>query len=258
MTRSCLYAGTVMHRRLRPFRHQFRYGVYSLFVDLDELPELAGRTRLLAIDRPGLLSFQQRDHGAGDVGGLRAWAEALLRQNGVDIAGGSVRLLYFQRVLGYVFNPLSVFFCEDAGGRLAALIYQVNNTFGDRHFYLYPVPTDAPSAGPMRHACEKAFYVSPFIGMRSTYHFHTRLPDDRLALAIRQTVPEGGQLVATLSGRRRELRDGVLARLALSVPVAGIQVLAAIHWQALKLWLKGARYHPRPSAGGAAAPRVSH
>lgn len=243
---SCFYAVSVMHCRLRPFRHRFRYAIRSLLIDLDELPSLSSRLRLLCIDRPGPMTFRQQDHGPGDGRPLKLWVEDMLVRHGLPADGGRVRLLCCPRILGYAFNPLSIFFCEDRNGRLRALIYQVDNTFGDRHFYVHAVESDA-SDGPVHHECDKAFYVSPFIGMHATYHFRVSPPDEQLRVLIRQSIPDGDQLVATMTGTRQALTDRALAGLLLFAPLSGFKVIAAIHWQALKLWLKGARYHPRPT-----------
>ena len=177
----------------------------------------------------------------------------MLLRHGIAPGGGRVRLLCSPRVLGYTFNPLCIYYCEDAGGRLQAVIYQVNNTFGERHFYVHAVAPDA-APGPLRHDSAKAFYVSPFIAMQATYHFRIAQPSESIRVLIRQSVPEGDQLIATMSGQRRVLRDRELALLALTMPLAGCKVIAAIHWQALKLWLKGARYHPRPVADRQVSP----
>lgn len=254
-TDACLYAGSVMHCRLRPFRHRFRYAVRPLLIDLDRLSRLSARLRLLGVDRRGIVSFWQKDHGPGDGRPLRVWVDAMLARHGLAPAQGRVRLLCFPRVFGQAFNPLSIYFCEDADGGLHALIYQVNNTFGERHFYVHGVERQ-PAEAPVRHVCEKDFYVSPFIAMDSTYRFRVDVPDDRLRLLIRQSVPEGEQLVASMTGRRIPLTDAALARMALTAPLAGFKIVAAIHWQALKLWLKGARYHAHP-ARGAGTPEMA-
>ena len=246
---SCLYLGTVMHRRVRPFVHGFRYRVYTLLVDLDELPDLDRDLRLFAHNRAGIFSFHDRDHGPRDGSPLRPWVEGQLAAAGMTFPVGRIELLCFPRVLGFVFNPLSVYFCHDVGGRLAAILYEVKNTFGQQHGYLLPVPA-GEGDGWVRQAQDKHFYVSPFLPMQCRYAFRILPPGPRLAILIRQTAQEadGDQqvLVATLTGERRALADAMLARMALAVPLLTLKVVAAIHWQALHLWRKGARFHRRP------------
>jgi DUF1365 family protein len=162
-------------------------------------------------------------------------------------AGASIRLLCLPRLFGYVFNPLSIYFCADAAGRLRAILYEVKNTFGQQHCYLLPVATDHPADRPVSQTVAKNFYVSPFIEMGATYRFRIRPPDGRLAIAIAENVAEGRQLVATQTGRRAAFTDGNLLRALLLFPLITLTVMAAIHWQALLLWLKGARYHSRPA-----------
>jgi uncharacterized protein len=243
-----LYVGEVMHHRLRPFRHRFVYRVFTLLLDIDRLEETAADLRLLAIDRAGLLAFYRKDHGARDGGGLRPWVEAILRAGGIEPPGGPILLLAMPRVLGYVFNPLSIYFCYRPDGRLAALVHEVKNTFGGQHPYALSVDPGSDPAQ-IRQSCDKGFYVSPFIPMRAGYRFRLRAPDERLMVAIQETTDEGPLLVATLTGERRPLGDRALAGAVLRLPLMTFKVLAAIHLQALKLWWKGARYHPKPHAG---------
>lgn len=243
---SALYVGQVAHARLRPFRHGFRYRLFTLLLDLEELPGLAARSRLLRFNRGGLVSFQERDHGPRDGSPLRPWIEAQLARAGIDLEGGAVRLLCLPRILGYVFNPLTIWFCHHRDGRLLAVLHEVHNTFGEAHAYLLPLREPAGPGEAFSQACDKGFHVSPFIGMTARYRFRLAVPDARLAVAIRQEGTEGPQLIATLTGRRRPLSDRVLARQLLRFPLLTMQVIAAIHWQALRLWLKGARYHRRP------------
>ena len=240
-TRACLYKGHVMHMRLTPFQHRFRYRVFSLLLDVDRLEETIGPLRLLRLERFGLMSFCQRDHGARDGSALRPWVEAELAHAGLR-APARIWLLSFPRILGFVFNPLSVYFCEDDDGRLSSVVYEVKNTFGDQHAYV--LPANADGDGAVRHGTEKAFFVSPFIGMDQHYRFTFRRPGDRLALKIRQHDASGPWLIATQSGERRELTDRALLRLWLGHPGMTLKVVAAIHWQALKLWLKGAKFRP--------------
>jgi len=159
-----------------------------------------------------------------------------------------VRLLCFPRVLGYVFNPLSIWFCYHADGGLRAVLYEVRNTFGGKHGYLVPLAADHHSGTPIVQGADKNFYVSPFIVMEQHYVFRLAEPGERLAVAIRQGGPQGAQLVARHSGRRRPLSDRMLLLAFLVYPLMTLKVIAAIHWQALRLWLKGARLQPRPPA----------
>ena len=245
---SCLYFGRVLHTRRLPFRHRLAYRVFSLYLDLDELPALSRRLRLFAHNRFALLSFHDRDHGARDGTALRPWLEAHLAEAGLDLEGGAVRLLCFPRLLGYAFNPLTIWFCHHRDGRLMALLYEVRNTFGEKHGYLIPVdPARAPGA-PVVQSCDKGFYVSPFIEMTATYHFRLAEPDERLAVLIRQWTPEGELLLASHTGRRAPLDDRRLLRALLAYPLMTLKVIAGIHWHAVKLWLKGARTVPRPPA----------
>ncbi|MCK6450671.1 MAG: DUF1365 domain-containing protein [Alphaproteobacteria bacterium] len=238
---SALYLGSVMHLRLRPARHQFRYGVFSLLLDLDELPALDRGLRLFGYNRFAALSFHDRDHGPRDGSPLRPWVESLLARAGIDGAGGPILVHGFPRVLGYVFNPLTTYFCSDKAGGLRAILYEVRNTFGEMHTYLVPV-----EGGERRlsHACEKRFYVSPFIPMCARYRFHVHPPDARLALLIRQDTPEGALLVASHSARRAALSDGALLRALFKFPLLTLKVIGGIHWEAFLLWLKGARHEP--------------
>lgn len=242
---SALYFGEVMHKRLRPFVHRFVYRVFSLWVDLDELPELHRKLRLFGHNRFNLFSFHDRDHGARDGSTLRPWIEAQLARAGRDIAGGPVRLLCFPRVLGYVFDPLTIWFCHRPDGALDSILYEVRNTFGDKHGYLIPLGRPVAAGETVRQACDKGFYVSPFIGPTAHYRFKLAEPGERLSVAILEDVPEGPQLVATQTGRRAELNDATLLRAFFGRPLLTLKVIGGIHWEALRLWLKGARFHRR-------------
>ncbi len=252
---SGLYLGTVMHRRVKPVHHRMSYRVFSLLVDLDELPRLDRALRLFAHNRFGLLGFHDHDFGSRDfpsctaaapeTGPLRSWAATHLARAGI-LADGPLRILCFPRVLGFVFNPLSVWFCHRADGSLAAIIHEVSNTFGQRHSYL--IPAEPGADGLVRQRCDKRFYVSPFMDMETAYHFRIRPPADRLSLAIRQTDAGGPLLHASLTARRVELTDGALLRAWARHPLMTVKVVAGIHWEALRLWRKGMAVRPRPAA----------
>lgn len=240
---SGLYLGTVVHRRVRPVRHRLTYRVFTLLVDLDELPELDRSLRLFAHNRAGIVSFHDRDHGPRDGRPLKPWIEEQMRAAGLP-TGGPVRLLCFPRLWGYVFNPLTVWFCHGPDGALSAILYEVSNTFGEHHSYL--IPAVASADGTIRQACDKRFFVSPFMDMETRYHFRVRPPAETLGLAIHQTDAQGDLLHAGLSGSRRPLDDRSLAAALLKHPLMTLKVFAGIHWEALHLWRKGLRLRPRP------------
>lgn len=242
-----LYIGEVMHQRLRPFRHRFVYRVFSLLLDVDRVDAGEHGLRLLSLRGFNLFGFPAKDHGPRDGSALRPWVEARLNEACIDCGGGPIRILAFPRFLGYVFNPISVYYCYDPAGHLRAVVHEVKNTFGGQHPYALPVES-AGGDHPIRQRCGKNFYVSPFIELAAGYRFRLKEPGERLAVVIQEEVADGTQLVATLTGRRRPLSDRELVRAALRIPFMPHKVIAGIHWEALKLWLKGARYHPRHQA----------
>ncbi len=242
---TALYVGSVVHTRLRPVRHRLRYRMMTLLLDLDELPLLSRRLRLFSAERFNLFAFFGRDHLAGDDTPLRIQVETQLARAGIAPDGGRIRLLCMPRVFGAVFNPLSVFFCHAANGDLRAVLYEVNNTFGQRHSYLIPVSD--PQQRVHRQRCAKQFYVSPFMEMAMDYHFRIVAPAHRVSIAIEAHDASGPILSAGFTGQRLALSDASLLRTLLRHPMLAAQVLGGIHWEALKLWRKGMRIQPRPA-----------
>lgn len=249
-----LYVGEVMHRRSRPKAYEFVYRVFNIVLDIDRLAEPPARCRLFSHNRFNLYSFHDRDHGPRDGSALRPWIEEQLTAAGLSPAAAQVRLLCMPRVLGYGFDPLSIWYCHDAAGDLRAILYQVKNTFGDQHGYLLPVGDD--SAGPSDHEFDKIFHVSPLIAMDARYSIRTTSPDESLAVLIRESDDDGEFLVATLTGERRVMTDGALIRQFLRVPFMSLKVIVAIHWQAIRLMLRGVKYtnRPQPPAEGVSTP----
>jgi DUF1365 family protein len=244
-TVSAIYRGVVAHTRLRPVVHRLRYPLFWLLLDLDELPALHDRLRLFSADRFNLFGFYARDHLDPAGPPLRTQIAGHLAAAGIAWDGGAIRVLCMPRVLGFVFNPLSVFFCHQRDGRLAALLYEVNNTFGERHSYLIPVADPAPRV--IRQECAKAFHVSPFMDMALRYAFRV-VPPAATAVVVVQTSDAAGPLLgASFAGSRQPLTDPALLRLFARFGLLGAQVLGAIHWEALKLWRKGVPLHPRPA-----------
>lgn len=254
--RSGIYIGQVMHSRLAPVQHRFVYRVFSIYVDLDELPALAKRLRLFSLNRFNLFAFRDGDHGEGREA-AKDWAARRLREAGIPWDGGRIGVLCFPRILGIVFNPLSVWFCHDRAGRLVALIHEVHNTFGDRHSYVLPVRPGDAERGVIAQACGKDFYVSPFIQMEAGYAFRVKPPGETVSVLIRERADGQEILRATLSGKRAAFTDATLARLFVTHPLMTLKVIAAIHWQALRLIAKGARFYPRGRLGAALAKRLN-
>jgi DUF1365 family protein len=250
---SSLCAGWLTHQRRDAPGHGFRYALYMLLLDLDELPSLAARLRLFGCNRRRPVAFYDRDH-LGDPGRpARANLEALLAAHGIHAPAGRILLLTHARVFGYVFNPISVFYCFDPEDRLVAAVAEVSNTFGERHPYVL----EARDGGATWHE-KKLLHVSPFFSMQGSYRFHLPVPSasgvearvdlwhgDRLALAAR------------LSLDRRPLTDAALARALCRYPFITAQVVAGIHWQAFRLWRKGAPVFSKPPYDPAAARRES-
>ena len=251
-----LYFGKVMHARLKPMGHRFSYRVMSMLIDLDRLDAADRQSPLFGVNRAGLYSFHEADHGERDGSSLRGYAQRRAAECGIDLTGGRVLLLCYPRLFGYTFNPLSVYFGYRADGQLAVMIYEVRNTFGDIHAYALPVrPGEIDEAG-IRQQQDKLFYVSPFIDIPMRYRFRVSPPADHVKLRILETDREGPLLAATFSGRRRALTTGALLRSFGALPLLTFKIIAAIHWEALRLWLKGARLVQRPHAAPAAhAPR---
>ena len=222
-----------------------------MLVDIDRLDELADRAKIFSYNKSNIFSFHDKDHGARDGVPLRLWVEDALKQAGLDCVGGPIRLLCYPRMFGYVFNPLSVYYCYDPFEKLQAIVYEVSNTFGEWHAYVAPARISNDKTGAITHSADKVFYVSPFMRVAGRYRFRITDPAERISVAIRQTEENGAILIATFDGEERNFSDTTLMRALVSYPLMTIKVIGAIHWEALKLWLKGAVYvkHPAPPKG---------
>jgi len=237
-----LYAGRVAHIRHTPFRHRFDYCIWMLSIDLDHLSELA-RSKLFAHNRFGLLSIHDKDHGYRDTRSLRDYArDALERQNLGEFAA-RITFITMPRLLGYAFNPISFYYCHDAQGRLGAVLHQVKNTFGDQVGYLMPVQ----DAANIRQSAPKRMHVSPFFDMRGGYRFALTPPEEKLIVSIQYGTESEKRMTATMSLRQRPWNTGQVLRLLLEMPMTPVKVIAAIHWQALKLFIRGAKFHAVPT-----------
>jgi DUF1365 family protein len=241
---ACFYTCRVMHRRRVAPLYRFVYRVFYLLLDVDRIDQAAAGTRLFSHNRFNLLAFHDRDHGDRS-GRLRAWAEGVLAGGGIDLQGGRIRLLALPRLLGHVFNPISLWYCEHRDGSLRAVIAEVNNTFGEKHCYLL-----AAAGAPMRYETpqdkDKCFHVSPFFDLAGRYRFLLGEPAQRLRVVIHESRDGQPILDATLAGERQALRDRTVLKLVALMPLMTLKVVAGIHWEALKLWLRGARFHRKP------------
>ncbi|MBU6371758.1 MAG: DUF1365 family protein [Alphaproteobacteria bacterium] len=233
-----LYDARTVHVRFAPFERRFSYRVAQIFLDVDRIGEELRGNPLIGYNRPGLFSFYDRDHGDRSGAPLRPWAERLFAGAGVDLEGGAIRLLCFPRVLGYVFNPISLAFGYGPHGDLRGVIYEVNNTFGETHAYVARAST--------RHETVKSFHVSPFFDVTGAYRFTMHAPGEALSLTIENIVDGARTHLATLRGKRRALTTAALAGLFVGLPFMTLKVIAAIHWEALFLWLRGAGYRRKP------------
>lgn len=244
--------GSVMHARLRPVAHRFAYRVLSILVDVDRLDEADRTARLFSVDRWNLFSFHRRDHGPADGGDLRAWVDRELERAGLGEPPARVLLHCCPRVLGSVFDPLSVWFCLDGAGETVALVYEVRNTFGERHSYVAPVRAGERGPEGIRQERDKAFYVSPFVPAAMRYRFRILPPGRALRIRILEAGRDGPLLAATHVARLKPLTSAALARSFLRVPWLSLKIIGAIHFEALRLWLKGVPFFHRPEPRPAA------
>jgi DUF1365 family protein len=238
---SALYFGSVLHRRHRPQPHRLRHAVFWTLLDLDEVDALDRRLTLFSHNRLNVFSLHDKDHGDGSDVPLRQQIDRHLAGAGVTAA--KVFLLCMPRTFGYSFNPLSIYFCLAANGEVSAIMYEVHNTFGERHSYLIPTISQTQ---PFEHSCDKEFYVSPFMDIRLTYAFRVAIDCARVAVAIHGIDGNGPLIDASLVGNHAALTNGKLLRAMLTYPLVTMKVIAAIHWHALRMLLKGYRVAPRP------------
>lgn len=240
---SALYQGDLMHRRHHPRQHQFTYRLTSWLIDIDQLAAL-DKLALFGWNRPAPFSFYDRDYGCGDGRSPRQFIDALLAEQ-QRAPAARVELLCQVRSLGHVFNPLAIWFCYNPDDQLFATLYEVRNTFGQRHHYL--VTETEPGVKTHRHQCTKAFHVSPFMAMDAEYQFRFRPPGETLSLHIHQTENQQPLLDARWRGTRQPLNNRTLWTQLLRYPFNSLKVILAIHWQALQLWRKGVKFRKGPA-----------
>lgn len=255
MTRtSGLYVGEVVHERSRPKRHRLRYRIFMLLLDLEDIEALDRSLKRFSVNRFNLLSVHDSDQGVPAGQTLRQSVLAKLAAHGIVLEAPRIALLCMPRVLGHGFNPLSVYFCREADGRLAAIVYAVCNTFGQRHDYVLPVRRER--GGWVEQGCGKRFHVSPFMPMDLRYSFELAAPGETVHVGVDVHDDEGLLLTASFAGVHHPLTDATLMRALLTHPWQIVGILAAIIWEAVKIALKGFRIYPSPPPPSAPPPSL--
>jgi DUF1365 family protein len=239
-----IYSCKVMHQRFFPMHYKFNYKVFSFLVDIDQLDKIT-KNPLVSLNRFNLFSLNTKDHGARDGTPWRQWLDDLLSKNNIKITRGRTRLLCFPRILGYTFNPISLWFCEDEDHDLIAVICEVSNTFGENHHYLIHNQNKALKL-PVKAKKDKHFHVSPFINMRQQYQFSIDQPEEKLRILINEYENDELMLVAMQTGNRKNFTTTNLLLYFFMMPLMTMKIMFLIHWQALKIWIKGGKYHSKP------------
>ena len=235
---SCIYNGTVIHKRFKPKIHFFKYKVFSLLIDLSELNNLDKKIGFFSYNKFNLISFFDKDHGDRDGSSVINWVKKNLKENDVNCENIRIKLLCYPRILGYVFNPLSIFYVYDKNDKLISLLYEVKNTFGEQHTYIFKIKEN----NLLKHNCEKKFHVSPFIEMNCSYFFRTLKPADKISIIIDQYQLNEKILYASQDGKRTDFTTSELIKSYLKHPLMTFKVIAAIHFEAFKLWTKGIKF----------------
>lgn len=254
---TCFYVGHVVHKRLSPRRHAFRYRVFALCLDVDQIDTVAAQLRLFSRGRWNLLSFHDADHGERAEEPVGAHARRLLDEAGLARFGTRIELVCYPRMLGFVFNPLSVYFGYDAQGRLGAIIYEVTNTLSERRSYVIPV-AETREDDVVAQRCAKELYVSPFTAGSGTYGFHVVPPSDRIVIAVDFREDGRPVLKTHFSAARVPFSDRSIVKLLLSHPMMTLKVVAAIHIEAVRLWLKGVPVKPHHASPRFSFTAVTH
>ena len=237
---SCIYNGIVTHKRFKPVKHFLKYKTFSFFIDLDEIEKLDKNNIIFSFNRFNIFSFYNRDHGDRDGKSLKNWVMDNLIKFKISENINKIKLLCYPRIFGYVFNPLSIFYCYQ-DEKLKVIFYEVKNTFNEQHTYIFKVN----DSNIVTQKCKKKFYVSPFMNMDTYYNFRLLNPDDKLSVSIEQTDKKDTILNAVQTGERKDFNLKQLVVNFFKYPLMTIKIISAIHFEALLLWKKGAIYRKR-------------
>ncbi len=231
---SKIYSGQVIHTRFKPKKHYFRYKVFSLLIDLDEINEIDNNLNFFSHNRYNLISFFDKDHGNRDGGNIKEWVKENLIKKNIKFQNIRVEILCYPRILGYVFNPLSILYIYNEKNTLISIFYEVKNTFGEQHTYIF----ETKDQKIIKNKCDKKFYVSPFIDMECEYNFSVTKPGETISIIINQYDKEGKLLFASQDGKCQDLTYKNLILNYLKHPLMTFKVIVAIHYEAFKLWFK--------------------
>jgi len=239
MINSSIYNGQVIHKRFKPKVHSFRYDVFSLLIDLSELETLDKQVNFFSYNKFNWISFYDKDHGDRDGSSLINWVQKNLRKNNVSTENIKIKILCYPRIFGFVFNPLSVFYVYNSNENLISILYEVKNTFGEQHTYIFRIEKDANL---IQNNCSKKFHVSPFIQMNCNYFFRLLKPGNKISVIIDQYENEDKILYASQDGIRTDFNTKYLIKSFLNHPLMTFKIIIAIHYEAFKLWSKGIKY----------------
>lgn len=231
---SKIYTGKVIHKRFKPKEHYFKYNVFSLLIDLNELEEINRYIKFFSYNKFNIISFYDKDHGDRDGSSIKLWVKKNLRNIGIMTEDISIKLLCYPRIFGYVFNPLSTYFIYNKHSELISIFYEVKNTFGEQHTYIFKAQDEKT----VQNKCKKKFYVSPFIEMDCEYHFKTLNPREQLSVVINQNDKDGKLLFASQDGISKDFNNKNLILSYLTHPLMTFKIIGAIHYEAFKLWAK--------------------
>ena len=231
---SKIYTGKVIHKRFKPKEHYFKYNVFSLLIDLNELEKINKYIKFFSYNKFNIISFYDKDHGDRDGSSIKLWVKKNLRNIGIMTEDISIKLLCYPRIFGYVFNPLSTYFIYNKRSELISIFYEVKNTFGEQHTYIFKAQDEKT----VQNKCKKKFYVSPFIEMDCEYHFKTLNPREQLSVVINQTDKDGKLLFASQDGISKDFNNKNLILSYLTHPLMTFKIIGAIHYEAFKLWAK--------------------
>ena len=231
---SKIYTGKVIHKRFKPKEHYFKYNVFSLLIDLNELEEINKYIKVFSYNKFNIISFYDKDHGDRDGSSIKLWVKKNLRNIGIMTEDVRIKLLCYPRIFGYVFNPLSTYFIYNKHSELISIFYEVKNTFGEQHTYIFKAHDEKT----VQNKCKKKFYVSPFIEMDCEYHFKTLNPREQLSVVINQNDKDGKLLFASQDGISKDFNNKNLILSYLTHPLMTFKIIGAIHYEAFKLWAK--------------------